>query len=157
MFAEAALRLGRRDVFMRVLEQRMKAANRDEQFAELYHPMTGEIYGGIQEGSGNPQGLWRATSRQTWSATSFMRLILMGLAGMRFSTEGIEFHPFLPDGIDRLSIENLIYRGRPLDVSIEGNGAVVERCAVNGATKDKALLPTTGSENRNTIAIRLSA
>ena len=49
LWAEAAARHGRWDQFAVELKSLADRACRDNQFAELYHPVTGEIYGGIQE------------------------------------------------------------------------------------------------------------
>ncbi|MCD6331750.1 MAG: hypothetical protein J7L89_00600 [Bacteroidales bacterium] len=49
-------------------------AVRDMQFAEIYHPYTGEKYGGIQESNGELVQ-WSAANRQTWSATGYIRML----------------------------------------------------------------------------------
>ena len=50
VWAQAAARNGRLDLFSLELKQHADRACRDNQFAEIYHPTTGEIYGGVQEG-----------------------------------------------------------------------------------------------------------
>ena len=41
------------------------------------HPLTGAVYGGIQEGGGGPDGLqWVSCNRQSWSASAYLRMIL---------------------------------------------------------------------------------
>jgi hypothetical protein len=50
VWAETAARNGRVKLFGLELKQSADRACRDNQFAEVYHPLTGEIYGGIQEG-----------------------------------------------------------------------------------------------------------
>jgi len=50
LWAEAATQVGRPDILAAELKRLADRACRDNQFAEIYHPVTGEIYGGIQEG-----------------------------------------------------------------------------------------------------------
>lgn len=50
VWAETAALNGRMDKFALELRALADRACRDNQFAELYHPITGAIYGGIQEG-----------------------------------------------------------------------------------------------------------
>ncbi len=49
LWAEAAARHGHMKQFAHELKSMADRACRDNQFAEIYHPVTGEIYGGIQE------------------------------------------------------------------------------------------------------------
>lgn len=49
-WSSAAALSGRMDLFALELKMAADRACRDNQFAEAYHPVTGEIYGGIQEG-----------------------------------------------------------------------------------------------------------
>ncbi|MEI6712565.1 MAG: hypothetical protein WCO60_02360 [Verrucomicrobiota bacterium] len=50
LWSQAAAKNGRIDLFALELKKHADRACRDNQFAEIYHPTTGEIYGGIQEG-----------------------------------------------------------------------------------------------------------
>lgn len=49
-WSSAAALSGREDLFARELKKAADRACHDNQFAEQYHPVTGEVYGGIQEG-----------------------------------------------------------------------------------------------------------
>ena len=49
-WSQAAAQNGRIDLFALELKKHADRACRDNQFAEIYHPVTGQIYGGIQEG-----------------------------------------------------------------------------------------------------------
>jgi glycogen debranching enzyme len=97
-------------------------AVRDNQFTEIYHPLTGEPYGGLQERAGKGIVLWAPQPRQTWAATAFVRMIVFGLAGLRVSAEGIRFEPCLPTGVDRVEIDNLHIREGMLNISITRGG-----------------------------------
>lgn len=99
--------------------------------------VSGAIYGGLQESQGQGIILWQATSRQTWAATAYLRMILMGLIGLRFDPEGIRFQPCVPKGISFIELCNLKYRGMRLDVTIRGTGTLVKQCTIDGkASKD---------------------
>ena len=50
VWSEVAINEGHTDRFTLELKQTADRACRDNQFAEMYHPITGEIYGGVQEG-----------------------------------------------------------------------------------------------------------
>lgn len=89
------------------------------QFHELYHPVSGKPYGGLQE---DPQikaiSTWESCNRQSWCASGYLHMVLKVLFGMRFSTQGITFQPNLPEGIDTISIKNLAYRNAILEVRV---------------------------------------
>ena len=74
--ALAAMKAGREDLFSNELSVLVRHVIRDGQFAEIYHPEDGRIYGGIQEGDGRYME-WHSCSWQTWSASA---LIAMALA-----------------------------------------------------------------------------
>ena len=82
-------------------------ALRDMQFAEIYHPITGEIYGGMQENEAHGIGVWKSCEKQAWSATAFWSLLLYGLCGLHFTQESLHIHPFLPTGVDHMELKNL--------------------------------------------------
>ncbi len=152
-WAEAAARAGKTEVFGHELLNLAAHAVRDRQFAEIYHPLTGEIYGGLQENGGRIV-LWNATSRQTWSATAFIRMVLMGLAGMRFDTDGVRFQPVLPKGVSKFRLCNIRYRKMTLDVTVQGNGAKVQRCLISGKDAKERFLPA-DAEGRKVVTITL--
>ncbi len=80
-FALAAKKAGCDDVFKRELLLAAENALRFDQFYEIYHPDTGEIYGGWQEKHGGYIML-NDCRHQTWSATGFIAMILHGLCGI---------------------------------------------------------------------------
>ena len=55
-WSSAAAMSGRVDLFTLELKKAADRACRDNQFAENYHPITGEVYGGIQEGKTGRKG-----------------------------------------------------------------------------------------------------
>ena len=61
-----------------------------------------------------------------------MRMVFMGLAGMRFSTQGIEFQPMLPGEVRQLRLHDLPYRQQTLNLTIIGAGIGHKRVSLNG-------------------------
>ncbi len=154
-WAEAAARAGKPEVFGHELFNLAAHAVRDRQFAECYHPITGEIYGGLQEKQGQGIILWKATSRQTWAATAYLRMILLGLAGMRFDADGVRFQPCVPKGISHVELRNVNYRSMNLDLTIRGTGTTVKQCLINGREVKDGLLGA-GSAGRKQVVITLN-
>lgn len=136
-FAEAALRAGRLDLFRSEMENLGTLAHRDSQFTEIYHPDTGEIYGGWQEQNGKGIGLWASARRQTWSATAFLRMVLRGLFGLspRLLKEGhpaLVLAPSLPEGFGPIHLAGLHFGEARVEVRVEGEGRKVLECRCNG-------------------------
>jgi glycogen debranching enzyme len=142
IWADAAARHGRTKIFAHEFFNLTKHAVRDRQFAELYHPVTGEIYGGLQENNwpGRPQGIieWDSQPRQTWAATGYLRMVFMGLLGMRFDETGVTFAPCVPPELDRIELEGLRYRDMTLAVFIQGGGTRISKFLVNGEARESA-------------------
>ena len=108
------------------------------QFAEIYHPDTSEIYGGVQEyGSAakeSQRGIteWEAVPFQTWSATAYLRDVYMDLIGMRFCEDGIKFCPVGSSLVNEISLQNIVYRNAVLNITIIGNGSSIKSFKLNG-------------------------
>ncbi|GLV58035.1 hypothetical protein KDH_48690 [Dictyobacter sp. S3.2.2.5] len=159
-WAQAAAEQGRLDLFEHELRNVAGKACRDSQFAEIYHPITGAIYGGVQEGPrgkviGEQISEWRSCSRQTWSASGYLRMIFMGLLGMRFSVEGVSFQPLLPSGLDGVELHDLPYRSMLLDIQIQGTGTTIQEFLLNGEPMSSPSVLATAT-GRQQITIRLS-
>lgn len=144
-WAEAAARQGDVAAFDFELIRLAEHACRDLQFAEIYHPITGVIYGGIQERGEDRRHQWRSCSRQTWSATAFLRMVLMGLFGMTFESDGVRFGPIVPARFHDVKLDNLLYRDMRLSVCIRGSGTRLEEFRLNGNRRDEAFLPLEGT------------
>jgi glycogen debranching enzyme len=154
-WAEAAARAGKSDVFGHEFFNLAAHAARDKQFAEIYHPITGKPYGGLQESGERGIVLWQATSRQTWAATAYLRMVLLGLVGMRFDTDGVRFQPCVPKGISSVDLRNLNYRKVNLEVTIRGTGTKVKQCLINGKEAGDHRLPAR-AEGPQKVAILLT-
>lgn len=153
-WGEAALAHGRADRFESEFAAFTALINRHAQCPEIVHPLSGDIYGGLQESAGSPgPRLWDSCARQSWSASAYLRLVLSGLCGMRFSPEGLAFAPTLPSGVERLHLAGLPYRHARLDLTIEGQGASVVEFCLNGAAAPPFLPCAAAGEQHITIRL----
>ena len=151
-WAEAVAQAGKPDVFGHELFNLAAHASRDKHFAEIYHPITGKTYGGWQENGKEGIILLPATSRQTWAATAYLRMILLGLAGLRFDTDGVRFQPCVPKGISVVELKNIHYRKMTLDVTIRGAGTKIKQRVINGRESKDGLVAA-ASEGRQQVTI----
>lgn len=140
LWARAALKAGRTDYFSSELFLMAAHAVRDGHFTEIYHPVTGEEYGGLQEHwSDSRITLWDSVPHTCWGATGFISLIHYGLLGMNYSPQGIAFRPFLPEGVDGLELSNIPYRNALLRVGVSGCGQTITSCRINGSEAEPFL------------------
>ncbi|WP_162304383.1 MGH1-like glycoside hydrolase domain-containing protein [Maribellus luteus] len=129
-------------------------ACRDLQFAEIYHPNTGAIYGGLQEN--NKQGIipWWTAKKQTWAATTFIKMFVNGMAGIRIEKDGVYIEPCVPEEINKIRLNNLQVRDLNLDVNIQGHGNSIQSIKINGKEVGNAFIPFYG-QKKNVIEIVL--
>ena len=140
-WADAAARHGKLDIFFKEFHMLTDVSVRDGLFAEIYHPETGEIYGGLQEGGEGGIILWKSQLKQTWSATGYLRLLFHVIAGIRFEKEGISFAPCLPDGIGQIEITNLHIRDTVFAIRINGRGSKIKHFCVDSKETEERLVP----------------
>lgn len=95
---------------------------------------------------------WHACARQTWSATAYFRMLLMGVIGLDFTTRGITFNPAMPDSISTLTLKDLPYRDVLLEITIEGHGPRIAAFLLNGASRD---LPFLSAHAEGTQRVRI--
>jgi glycogen debranching enzyme len=150
-WAEAAARAGKADLFGHEFLSLATHAARDKHFAEVYHPITCQPYGGLQEADGKGIVLWEAMSRQTWAATAFLRMVLRGLVGMRFDTDGVRFHPCVPPDISSVVLQNLAYRNMDLTLIVRGTGTHIQQCLVNNEVSNDGFVSVTGEGHQEVI------
>ena len=129
-FAKAAFEAGRYDLFEQELFHLAENAVDACQFYEIYNPVTGKPYGGMQEQVGEGIILWKSCERQTWSATAFLSLCLYEVLGIRPQADGLHITPYLPREVDFAELKGLVYRG-----------AVVNLTVRRGKGRGKAFLP----------------
>lgn len=122
-WADAALHHGRSDLFDLEFKNLTAWSVRDGHFAEIYHPITSEIYGGVQEDwQSNRIRLWKSEHKQTWSATGYLHMIFVDILGLQIDGDQISFSPYLPEGITSLEVSGLLIRGKRYRVHITGAG-----------------------------------
>lgn len=156
-WGEVALEYRRPDVFVREFEIFTAHINRHAQCAEIIHPLTGEIYGGLQEAGKGADGIqWASCARQSWSASAYLRMILNGLVGMRFSPAGIHFQPNLPAGLAPLQLDELPYRAARLSLRVDGSGGRLVEFRLNGQRSSQPFLPA-AAQGKIEILMRVAA
>lgn len=117
-WADAAARAGYTEIFDREVSAEIQNALSSGQFAEIYHPITGTVYGGRQEREGRGIVEWVSQPWQTWSATAFLRNVYFDFLGMRFDEDGLRFAPIASSLAKELRLRNFKYRGCTLDIKV---------------------------------------
>jgi glycogen debranching enzyme len=121
----------------------------DWNFYEIYNAQTGKIDGGWQNGHH-----WGSCTNQTWSASSYIRLIHYGMFGMDFSPSGITFAPNLPKEWGAVRLSGLRYREAILDIRLVGSGRRVVEFWVDGKPCEKPFI-SSDLKGKHTVEIRL--
>ena len=118
---DAVLREGRGDLFDQELKLMAEIFCRAVQSPEIIHPECGAPGGAVVEASGTADTIDRAVScyRQTWSATSYLRMILHGILGLEFLPQGLRFHPRLPEGMERVELFGMPWRDALLHIEVK--------------------------------------
>ncbi len=108
----------------------------DWNFYEIYSPIDGRPDGGWQNGSH-----WGSCTNQTWSASSYVRMIHYGLFGMSFEPSGVRFRPNLPKAWGAVSLKGVRYRSAVLDIKLKGSGRRIASFEIDGFISEKAFVP----------------
>jgi glycogen debranching enzyme len=120
LFGLAGAVAGRTDVVAENLNDIARlAAGTDNHFFEVYDAVDGTVNGGWQCGH-----QWDSVPDQTWSATSFLRLVHAGLLGLDARVDGLHLRAAVPSEFGELGIEGYRYRGATLDLLVTGAGGV---------------------------------
>ena len=129
-WALAMRKAGNRRGFEEELFSLAEKAVRDMHFAEIYHPVTGEIYGGLQEDTGRGIVQWKSCERQTWSATAFWSLIYYGIFGLEFSVDSVKVKPCLPTGVNHAELKNLPVGNAVVTIVADRFGEAPGECVI---------------------------
>lgn len=151
-WTDAAAKNGYVKLFDKEFMLQTENALRYYQFAEIYHPLTGQMYGGRQE-SGNGIVEWNSEPYQTWSATAYLRNVYMDLVGMKFTEKGITFAPVGSSLTNAVKLTSFKYRNAVFDITIKGKGASQKSFRING--EDAEPFVPCDSEGRINIEIVL--
>ena len=147
-WASAAAENGEKQVFDFEFKKQTDNAIRFYQFSEIYHPLTGEIYGGRQEDKGEGIREWISKPVQTWSATAYLRNIYFDIVGMKFEEKGIRFNPVDTDLIQSLELNDFKYRNSTLNIQISGNGNKIVSFKLNGVETEPFISANISGENK---------
>lgn len=131
-WAGAAAIGGRYDLFDKEFNMLTDCSVRDGYFSEIYHPDTGERYGGLQEFKKQGNIMWESEKKQTWSATGYLHMMFSDIIGMKFENCGIRFCPYIPNGLDSIESGGLSVMGCNISIKINGNGSKIKKFTVNG-------------------------
>jgi len=102
-----------------VLDQFHTLVSRDNRFWEIYDARTGLPSGGWQVGHE-----WPPLIDQTWSATSYLRLVHRGVLGIDPQPDGLHFTDHLVPGLGTVRATGFPWREALLDLTIEGAGPI---------------------------------
>lgn len=124
----------------------------DGAFYEVYDARSGDVFGGWQVGR-----IWPSEPDQTWSATAYLRSVHEGLVGLRVRPDEIGFEPILPEGLDRVRLTGLVWRGDAIDVEVRGSGSRLLAASVDGEEwpSDRGAVTITRTGRPRTVRILL--
>lgn len=92
------------------------------QFHEIYHPDTGEVYGGLQGSGKNDISLWGSVEHQTWSATGYLSLIYYHILGAEINDGSVSFTPYLPTGVNEATVSGFTVGNTTFEITITRGG-----------------------------------
>lgn len=121
-WARAAFENGFVQAFESELYTLAEKAVRDGQFYEIYHPDTGEVYGGLQGFGKQDISLWGSCSHQTWSATAYLSCIYYEMMGAKIESGKVTFKPYLPAGVNEATISGMKIGDTVFDVIVVRGG-----------------------------------
>ncbi len=139
-WAQAAFIGGDKDKFLNEFSLMGEKAVKNGQFHEIYHPDTGEVYGGLQEFNNTRIGEWGSCQHQTWCATGYVSLILNCILGLNVALDHAQFTPYLPDDINTISVSNLEIGNAVFDVNVSRGCGESDEYTVNTDLNNKAVL-----------------
>jgi len=117
-------------------------------FREIYHPVTGKPYGGVQ-----CERMWEATNHQTWAATAYLSMIYHGIFGIQVDLEQIKFEPMLRGLGSEIALKNFKIRQMMLDIYVTGQGQTITEFKLDGLSYSPSI--DASLVGKHTIRIRL--
>ena len=121
-WARAAFEKGDNKAAEKELFLLAEKAVRDGQFYEIYHPDTGEIYGGLQGFGHGGICLWNSCKHQTWSATAYLSLLFYHILGAKIERGKVTFKPYLPEGVNKVEVTGFKVGKTTFDVTVTRGG-----------------------------------
>jgi len=131
-WADACKRAGRPDLFDSEFTKLTEISLRDGWFCQSYDPVSGTPSGGTAATRNNQPINTASRPDQSWSATGYLRMVLMGILGMNFEPDGIRFEPHLPTTLTDVKLNNFRYRKAILDIRIKARGDKISSFSIDG-------------------------
>lgn len=131
-WAEACKKAGRLDLFDSEFANLTRLCSTDGWFYQSYDPVSGKPSGGIAAVGNNrvlPTGV---RPYQSWTATAYLRIVLLDAVGMNFDTSGVKFEPHLPATLSDLKINGVHYHNSILNLHLEGQGSKITKFLIDG-------------------------
>ena len=150
LWAHAAAMTGATEIMADEIQGQAKLALASNDFREIYNAQTGVVDGGWQGGH------WQSAEHQTWSATSFLRALYLGVFGLQFERGGLRLSPHLPENWSGISLAGLPYRSGVLDLTLTGKGSRVTSVLLDGRRTDRALFSAADLAGRHRIEVTLA-
>lgn len=152
-WADAAAQNRKRDIFDFEFQKQTEHTIKFDQFSEIYHPITGDIYGGRQEDQKRGIREWDSVPTQTWSATAYLRQVYFDIMGMKFDIDGIRFDPICTRLIKKAELKCLTYRNSTLNITLSGEGERIASFRLNGKETEPFIPCDITGENNIEIII----
>ncbi len=124
-WADACVLTKHFDLFDSEFEKVTEISLREGWFYQTYEPIAGMPSGGVAATHNKLPLNTPARAYQSWSATGYIRMVMLGILGMRFAPNGITFQPHLPKSITELTLSNFHYRNGIFNIHITGKGNTV--------------------------------
>ncbi len=131
-WADAAAEYGKKEIFDFEFKKQTEHTVKFYQFSEIYHPITGDIYGGRQEDAKKGIREWLSVPTQTWSATAYLRQVYFDILGMKFDASGIRFEPICTGLVKKAELKDLKYREATFNITLSGEGDKMIGFKLNG-------------------------
>ena len=139
-WAKGALANNRADLFWDEFNKLSKMIYRDKQCREIYHPISTEVYGGMQEDNLNKMKLWESATVQTWTASGFAGMVINDILGFRATEDSLHFSPNLHQTFPHLRLKNLCFGQMAINIELSGKGKRIKKILLNNKEIAKAAI-----------------
>ncbi|NBC16133.1 MAG: glycogen debranching protein [Bacteroidetes bacterium] len=105
--------------------------------------------------TGDFEGTQVNSDRQLWSVAGNLATVYRVLFGMRFSPDGLQFEPFVPEAYaGPHTLTGVTYRDAVLDITVDGFGSEVTSATLDGEPLEAPFLPA-DLQGRHTLVLTL--
>ena len=142
-YGQAAAKAGNRSALLHALGSNARAA---------------ALFGSNMENLVATDGSTRTaldSPRQLWSIAGYIGLTRMALLGLNYEKDGIRFAPCVPASmVGSRSLKGLKYRGMTLDITVTGEGNIIESFKLDGNEAEPFVDAGLTGKHEITIAMR---